>query len=212
MSGSICRTGLAGGAYRHWNTTAPPADAGFISVTTAFLLNLTQCSRAVFIAAGTLLWPSGILPPFWSPIDGRSGADPAMLPEPAHPASRDVSAARAATPKIFMKPPSMARRSTTLGIERDRVHRPDLALGYHVGNGCRIFLVVIGGPMRLEGGCVVINLVEEDVERVARQYLDVELAAARLRDGGRAVLLDGGHELLHLGRHDVEIDGVDEGR
>ena len=45
--------------------------------------------------------------------------------------------------------------------------------------------------MRLEGGRVVIDLVEEDVVRVARQYLDIELAAARLGDGGRAVLLDG---------------------
>src|SRR3979409_1573296 len=52
MSGSICRTGWAGGAYRHWNTTAPPAGAGFISLTPAFLLFFWQCSPAGVPAGG----------------------------------------------------------------------------------------------------------------------------------------------------------------
>src|SRR5262249_12602435 len=58
----------------------------------------------------------------------------------------------------------------------------------------------------------VVDSEQHDVVRVLLRHGDVELAAARLLHRGLTVLLDGGHVLVHLGRHDIELDQVDEQR
>jgi hypothetical protein len=77
-----------------------------------------------------------------------------------------------------------------LRIKRDWRHGPGIALCDHVGRRRRVFLEMLRVPMRLVRGLVVIDLVEEDVIPIACQNHDVELAAPRLFDGRRAVLLD----------------------
>ncbi len=67
-------------------------------------------------------------------------------------------------------------------------------------------------PMRLQGGCVVVDLVEEHMMWVAVLEQHVELPAARLLYARRRVLQNGGFEFLVFGRHNVEFDRIDIGR
>jgi hypothetical protein len=99
-----------------------------------------------------------------------------------------------------------------LRIKRDWRHGPGIALCDHVGRRRRVFLEMLRVPMRLVRGLVVIDLVEEDVIPIACQNHDVELAAPRLFDGRRAVLLDCRHERLDVRRYNVQIHCIDVGR
>ena len=103
-----------------------------------------------------------------------------------------------------------APASLRLQIERDRLHRPHIARGHHVG-GCRgVFLEMLGRPVFLGCRIVVIDLKEKHMVRVGGRYHDVILAAARFLDRSRAILLDRREILVQFCRRDVEIDRVDD--
>jgi hypothetical protein len=69
---------------------------------------------------------------------------------------------------------------------------------------------MVGLAMGLQGGFAVVDLIEEDVVRVAIEVDDIEALAAGLFDRRRAVLLDGRQKRIALSRCDVEIDRIDE--
>ena len=69
---------------------------------------------------------------------------------------------------------------------------------------------MVGRAVRLEGGLIVVDLVEEEMVRIAREVENVEPAATWLRGRSSAVLLDRGEIVVALGRHDIEIDGIDK--
>src|SRR5262249_34889568 len=84
-----------------------------------------------------------------------------------------------------------------------------VAINDHTGGRRLEFLEMLGLPMRIQRGRVVIDLVEEDVIWIVGQHRDVEFAAARFLDGVGGVFLDRLQEFRHLGRNDDEVDRVD---
>ena len=69
---------------------------------------------------------------------------------------------------------------------------------------------MLGLAMCLERSLAIIDFIEEEMVRIAREIEDVEPTAARLLGGCRAVLLDSRQKVIALGGHDIEINGVDE--
>ena len=65
--------------------------------------------------------------------------------------------------------------------------------------------------MCLQGVCVVVDLVEEHMVRVAVLEQDVELPTTWLLYARCCVLQNRGFEFLIFGRHDVEFDCIDVG-
>src|ERR1700722_7037903 len=97
-----------------------------------------------------------------------------------------------------------------LGVRSDHGHWPGVSLGDHIGHCRRIFLEMSGLAVGLQGGLVVVDFIEEEVVRIAGEVEDIEPGATRLLHRRGTVLRDGCQKLLALGRHDIEIYGVDE--
>src|ERR1700675_4001479 len=90
-----------------------------------------------------------------------------------------------------------------LDVESYGRHVPRHALGDHGRGRLPKLFEMCRGAMCVQGGCVVVDLVEEHMVRVAVLEQDVELPAAWLLYARRCVLQNRGFEFLVFGRHDV---------
>src|SRR5262245_54994506 len=68
---------------------------------------------------------------------------------------------------------------------------------------------MFGLAMHLRGVGAGVDLENEYVVRILLRNRDIELAAARLLDGGRAVFLKRRKIVVDLARNDINVDGVD---
>src|SRR5262252_115965 len=96
-----------------------------------------------------------------------------------------------------------------LDVESYGRHVPSHALGDHRRGRLQVLFKMCRSAMCLQGGCVVVDFVEEHMVRVAVLEQHVELPAARLLYACCCVLQNCDFEFLVFGRHDVEFDRID---
>src|SRR4051812_14960508 len=91
-------------------------------------------------------------------------------------------------------------------IAHDRHHRSDLALSRNIFYRRHILLQMIRSAMCLHGGFVFIDLVDENLTRIARGLRKIKLKVSRLLTRRRAIFFERFYEFFEVSRSDFIID------